>query len=90
LNVPWIAVPFDVISATLPSETCARKNGLYGTRTRSGALVAREPNQKLMTSRPTSSAIHCHAMRKRGLGGGVDAGCGVLMLHLAMLSRAAR
>ena len=28
LNVPWIAVPLDVISLTLPSRTCWRKNGL--------------------------------------------------------------
>ena len=42
LNVPWIAVPFEVISATFPSCTWVRKNGLYGTRTRDGACVARE------------------------------------------------
>src|SRR5207302_10069086 len=45
LNVPWIAVPFDVISETFPSRICCRKNGLYGTRTRDGACVALEPAQ---------------------------------------------
>src|SRR6187399_1542329 len=39
LNVPWIAVPLDVMSFTLPSRTCWRKNGLYGTRTREGSLI---------------------------------------------------
>ena len=35
VNVPWIAVPFDVISFDVPvAFTCLRKNGLYGTRTR--------------------------------------------------------
>ena len=43
LNVPWIAVPLDVMSLTLLSRTCCRKNGLYGTRTREGSLIAREP-----------------------------------------------
>ena len=43
LNVPWIAVPFEVISLTLPSRTCWRKNGLYGTRGRAGSFIAREP-----------------------------------------------
>src|SRR6185503_10859005 len=62
-----------------PSETCVRKNGLYGTRTRSGAFVAREPNQKLITSRPTSSATHCQPIRKRGFGGCAGAGGGVLI-----------
>jgi len=28
LNVPWMSVPFDVISATCSSFTCARKYGL--------------------------------------------------------------
>ena len=42
LNVPWIAVPFDVISLTWPSRTCVRKNGLYGTWTRDSGCVARE------------------------------------------------
>jgi len=27
-NVPWIAVPTDVISATFPDRTWVRKNGL--------------------------------------------------------------
>ena len=44
-NVPWIAVPFEVIEATWPSVTCCRKNGLYGTRMRDAGLVAREPTQ---------------------------------------------
>jgi len=43
VNVPWIAVPLDVIYLTCPSVTCSRKNGLYGTRTREGADVARDP-----------------------------------------------
>ena len=43
VNVPWIAVPFDVISSTWPARTWFRKNGLYGTRTRDGGCVAREP-----------------------------------------------
>jgi hypothetical protein len=43
LNVPWMAVPFDVMSFTLPSRTCWRKNGLYGTRGRAGSFIAREP-----------------------------------------------
>ena len=42
VNVPWIAVPFDVISLTCPLVTCDRKNGLYGTRTREVGCVARE------------------------------------------------
>jgi len=28
VNVPWIAVPFEVIDATWPSETSFRKKGL--------------------------------------------------------------
>ena len=43
VNVPWMAVPFDVISSTWPARTWLRKKGLYGTRTRDGGLVAREP-----------------------------------------------
>jgi hypothetical protein len=43
VNVPWIAVPFEVMSLTLPALTWLRKNGLYGTRTRAGGPVAREP-----------------------------------------------
>ena len=43
VNVPWIAVPFEVISFTWPALTCLRKNGLYGTRTRDVGCVAREP-----------------------------------------------
>ncbi len=43
VNVPWIAVPFDMISFTWPALTWSRKNGLYGTRTRDGGCVAREP-----------------------------------------------
>ena len=42
MNVPWIAVPFEVISFTCPAFTCLRKNGLYGTRTRDDGSVARE------------------------------------------------
>ena len=42
-NVPWIAVPFDVISFTLPAPTWCRKKGLYGTRTRDCGCIAREP-----------------------------------------------
>ena len=45
VNVPWIAVPFDVISATWPARTWSRKNGLYGTRTRDSACVVRDPAQ---------------------------------------------
>ena len=33
-NVPWIAVPFDVIDATLPSLIWSMKYGLYGMRIR--------------------------------------------------------
>ena len=40
-----MAVPFEVISATSPLLTCCRKYGLYGTRTRDCACVAREPAQ---------------------------------------------
>ena len=43
VNVPWIAVPFEVISLTCPAFTCWRKNGLYGTRTREAGCIAREP-----------------------------------------------
>ena len=42
VNVPWTSVPFDVIDLTLPAFTCCRKNGLYGTRTRGCACVARD------------------------------------------------
>jgi hypothetical protein len=42
-NVPWIAVPFEVISFTLPVFTCSRKNGLYGTRTREAGSITRDP-----------------------------------------------
>jgi hypothetical protein len=42
LKAPWIAVPFDVMSFTCPARTSLRKNGLYGTRTRDCACVARE------------------------------------------------
>jgi hypothetical protein len=42
VNVPWTAVPFDVISFTCPALTCCRKNGLYGTRTRDCGCIARE------------------------------------------------
>jgi hypothetical protein len=41
VNVPWIAVPFEVIDATWPAETWFRKKGLYGTRTRVAGWVAR-------------------------------------------------
>ena len=44
-SVPWIAVPFEVISATFPLATWLKKNGLYGTRTRDGCWVARVPSQ---------------------------------------------
>jgi hypothetical protein len=43
VNVPWIAVPLDVIDLTWPARTSFRKNGLYGTRTRDSGCVAREP-----------------------------------------------
>ena len=43
VNVPWIAVPFDVIDLTCPACTRWRKNGLYGTRTRAGGRFARMP-----------------------------------------------
>ena len=42
LNVPWTSVPFDVMSFTSPALTLLRKYGLYGTRTRDCACVARE------------------------------------------------
>src|SRR6059058_2049874 len=75
-----MAVPFEVMSATLPSRTCVRKYGLYGTRTRSGPFVAREPNQKLTISSPTTSASSCQLTRKRGFGlGAGDEGGGVLI-----------
>src|SRR5438552_3843206 len=45
VNVPCTVVPFDVIDATWPAVTCWRKKGLYGTRTRAGACVAREAAQ---------------------------------------------
>src|SRR5690349_25135489 len=42
VNVPWIAVPFDVISSMCPALTWLTKKGLYGTRTRDGGCAARE------------------------------------------------
>src|SRR6266545_6022617 len=42
VKVPWIAVPFEVISLTCPALTSLRKNGLYGTRTRDAGSLARE------------------------------------------------
>ena len=39
-NVPWMSVPLDVISSTLPFLTCSRKSGLYGTRTRDSGPIA--------------------------------------------------
>ena len=78
LNVPWIDVPFEVIAATWPADTWLRKNGLYGTRTRAGSCIAREPAQMLIANNATASAIHRQPGRKRGgvapvpEGGGVD------------------
>ena len=43
VNVPWIAVPFEVMDFTFPARTWSRKYGLYGTRTRGAGWVAREP-----------------------------------------------
>src|SRR5204862_3182417 len=42
VKFPCTVAPFEVIEETWPSDTCLRKNGLYGTRTRSGACVARD------------------------------------------------
>src|SRR5207247_7135809 len=65
-KVPWIAVPFDVISATLPTRTCARKSGLYGTRTRDAACVALEAAQKLTTRSPSVRTASHEPIRRRG------------------------
>jgi hypothetical protein len=66
-------VPFEVISATWPADTCLRKYGLYGTRTREGACVAREPAQKLKASSASAKTIHATPMRgRRGLPLGFD------------------
>ena len=51
LNVPWMSVPLDVISSTLPVFTCCRKNGLYGTRTRDAGSIA-----LLVTNRSSASS----------------------------------
>src|SRR5438067_5754612 len=80
VNVPWIAVPFDVISSTRPAVTCCRKNGLYGTRTREGACVAREPAQKLTARRASTKTIHLTPKRGRhegGVGEGADGAGGL-------------
>ena len=77
MNVPWIAVPFDVISFTCPALTCSRKNGLYGTRTRDSGSVARELTQKLNASSASAKTIQPRLIRKRvGFGGVGDDPCG--------------
>jgi hypothetical protein len=43
VNVPWMSVPFEVISFTVPALTWSWKNGLYGTRMRETGSVASEP-----------------------------------------------
>ena len=66
LNEPWIAVPLDVICSTLPCRTCWRKNGLYGTRTRDGSLIAREPRKMFSSSSPIRNRIQFLPKAKRG------------------------
>jgi hypothetical protein len=43
LNVPWIAVPLEVIEATWPFWISCRKNGLYGTRIRGAGWIVLLP-----------------------------------------------
>jgi hypothetical protein len=50
LNTPWMSVPLDVISSTLPVVTCCQKNGLYGTRTRDSGSMARLVMNRLTAS----------------------------------------
>ena len=45
VNVPWIAVPFDMISLTVPARPAAGRTGCTGSRTRDCAWVARAPRQ---------------------------------------------
>ena len=56
LNVPWMAVPFEVISVTFPAETCARKSGLKGTRVCAAGLVKFDATQKLRSRSPAKTA----------------------------------
>jgi hypothetical protein len=74
LNVPWIAVPFEVIDTTSPLETLLRKYGLYGTRTRDAGWVARWLAQKFTANSASTSAATRQLNRKRGSPGGVPGG----------------
>ena len=70
VNVPWIAVPFEVICLTWPALTCRRKNGLYGTRTRELGCVARMVRKKFRARSARKNAIQPRLGRKRGTCGG--------------------
>ena len=56
-NVPWMSVPFDVTSSTLPVVTCCKKNGLYGTRARDSGPMARLVKKMLNASSARKKTI---------------------------------
>src|SRR5262245_52090870 len=58
VNVPWMSVPFEVISWTVPALTCWRKNGLYGTRTRDCGSMARLLRKTLSPRMTRKKTIH--------------------------------
>src|SRR4029450_11691295 len=72
VNVPWIAVPFDMISLTWPAFTCFRKKGLYGTRTRDSGCVTREPREKFKARSASAKTIQARLIRGKRGGEGVD------------------
>ena len=74
VNVPWIAVPCEVMDATPFAVTWSTKYGVYGTRTRDSGSIARVAVNRLTARIPrmTSSQPGPKPNHTRlGLSGGV-------------------